>query len=571
MQGRLSCICYLQNFFPIFSLQNRTKHLYMQKRYFPQFYISIFFLLFCCIHLYGQHESIDKFDQDYVNWYNLDYKQDDVVGTSVDKAYKELLKDKKPSKKIVVAVIDSGIDIDHEDLKGRIWTNEDEIPDNNIDDDKNGFVDDVHGWNFLGNSEGENMMFAHYEYTRIYKKFHEKYKDLASADKLTAKEKKDYLLYKSAAANYTKELEKHTSEKDQISGFSDNYYKAKELIKPLLNGKKLSLESVRNLEGDDELSKALKEFFLKLFEAGFQEDGLEHMLETNDNYLNYHLNLDFDPREIIADSPYDMANVNYGNPNVKGQRSSHGTSVGGVIAALRNNDLGINGIAENVELMVLRTVPKGDEYDKDIALSIRYAVDNGANIINMSFGKGYSPNKEFVDEAAKYAALKNVLLIHAAGNESTNVDEEPRYPSDKYLDGTDIPNWINVGASAKDLDKYLAASFSNYGKDGVDLFAPGHEIISVHPNNKYDTGSGTSLAAPIVSGVAALVWSYYPDLTAVELKEILVNSAYPIKRPKVIRPSGMGKSKKTKFKHLSIAGGIVNAYEALLLAEKLKK
>jgi len=538
----------------------------MHQNKFPLFCL---FLFLACSNLYGQKDNIDQFDQAYIDWYNLDYKQDKVVGTSVDKAYKELLKDKKPSKKIVVAVIDSGIDIDHDDLKGRIWTNKDEIPDNNIDDDKNGFVDDIHGWNFIGNSDGENMMFAHYEYTRIYKKFHEKYKDVASADKLTGKEKKDYLLYKSAAANYDREWAKHTEEKEQIQGFADNYYKAKELIEPLLGGKKLTLESVKNIEGDDELSVALKDFFLKLFENGFEESGLEHMQKTNNNYLEYHLNLDFNPREIIGDSPYDMTNVSYGNPNVKGQRSSHGTSVGGVIAALRNNDLGINGIAENVELMVLRTVPKGDEYDKDIALSIRYAVDNGANIINMSFGKGYSPNKEFIDEAAKYAAFKNVLLIHAAGNESTNVDEQPRYPSDKYLDGTDIPNWMNVGASAKNLDKNLPASFSNYGKDGVDLFAPGHQIISVHPKNQYNTGSGTSLAAPIVSGVAALVWSYYPDLTAVELKEILVRSAYPIKRPKVIKPSN-GKSKKTKFKHLSIAGGVVNAYEALILAEKFR-
>ncbi len=536
------------------------------------FYILLTNILLPILPLFAQ-EKIEDFDQEYVNWYNLDPKKDKVLGTSANRAYEELLKDKKSKKTIVVAVLDTGVDIDHEDFKGNIWINEDEIPDNGIDDDNNGYIDDIHGWNFLGNDKDEYIMHENYEFARIYRKFHSKYKDVKDASFVAQKDKKEYQMYEAAAQEYQKQLSEKEEERKNLRRFEKQFKEAKQLITPALEGKELNLENVKNLKADSEMLKAVKDYFTQVFEAGFAESTLKEMKKNTNQYLDKHINLEFTPRQdIVGDDPFKWNDKVYGNANVRGQKSSHGTSVAGVIGAVRNNGIGIDGIAENVKIMALRMVPKGDEYDKDIALAIRYAVDNGADIVNMSFGKGYSPQKHFVDEAVKYAADKNVLLIHACGNESQNVDVSPRYPSDNYTDGSDIPHWMNVGANGKSMDKTLTPYFSNYGQEDVDLFAPGDNVISLKPKNRYEMGSGTSLASPVVSGVAALVWSYYPELTALELKEVLMKSSHKVKRPKVLLPAGYGEKRpKTKFKKLSISGGVVNAYNALLLAEKMSK
>lgn len=511
-------------------------------------------LLLAAHFLFAQVYSTGELDQNYLNWYNRDKTHDDVHGTSVDKTYRELLLNKQPKKTIIVAVIDSGIDIYHDDLKEKIWVNEDEIPNNSIDDDKNGYVDDIHGWNFIGNEKGENIRYENLEYTRIYKS------------------SSSYPDYEKAKELYEVEISKKRKEKENILKFEDAYYSAKNTIKELTGIEISSITDLNKISsGDDRVLRA-RDFLTSRYKQGFTEKGLLNLKTYNNEYLDYFLNIDFNPRTIVGDDPEDINDNQYGNPDVVGPRADHGTSVAGVIAAVRDNGIGINGIVSHVKIMCLRSTPRGDERDKDVALAIRYAVDNGASIINMSFGKQFSPQKIFVDEAVKYAEQKNVLLVHGSGNDGKNIDETPSYPSDSFIDGKEATNWITVGASGMEDDEKLAAIFSNYGEKHVDVFAPGVNVVSLDSSNTYNVHDGTSLAAPVVSGIAALILSYYPHLDTPALIQILLNSSYKPDKQKVLIPDLFNsKRKKVKFTSLCKSGGIINAYNAMKIAETWKK
>jgi len=290
---------------------------------------------------------------------------------------------------------------------------------------------------------------------------------------------------------------------------------------------------------------------------------LQDQLNHVESRANFHYNTEFDSRKIVGDDYSNSSQRVYGNNNVIGPDASHGTHVAGIIAATRGNNVGFDGIADNAKIMVVRVVPDGDERDKDVANGIRYAVDNGAKIINMSFGKGYSWDKNIVDSAVSYAESKGVLLVHAAGNSGQDNDVTSNFPNDSLWGGKRFAaNWIEIGASQPERKK-LATDFSNYGKNNVDLFAPGQDIYSTIPNNKYEYFDGTSMAAPVVSGVAALVWSRYPNLTAVQMKEILMKSSVKLDK-KVIRPHT--KKEKVKFSELCVSSGLVNAKAALEMA-----
>jgi subtilisin family serine protease len=501
------------------------------------------FLLFILISVNGQVKSVTELDATYLNWHNLDPEKDKKAGTSVSKAYDALLANKPSKKTIIVAVMDSGVDIDHEDLKGKIWINEDEIPGNKIDDDQNGFIDDVHGWNFLGNAAGENINHENVEYARIIK-------DKNSSD------------YDFAKMKYDAELEKRKEEKISLRKFEAVYNDARNIIKSKTGTDVHSLEDLNTVNSNNSDVLKAKAFLKERYERGFTEDILMRLKRANTDYLEKHLNLNFNPRSIIGDNPAVLNDKAYGNPDVKGPRSNHGTSVAGVIAAIRNNGLGIDGIATDVKIMVIRTTPNGDERDKDVALGIKYAVDNGAHIINMSFGKQFSPQKQFVDEMVKFAEQKNVLIVHGSGNSGEDIDATEMYPSDRYLDGSEPANWINVGASGNKLNDELAAPFSNFGQEHVDLFAPGQNIISTDSSSTYSMNDGTSLAAPVVTGIAALLLSYYPDLKPSEVITILVESSYKFNK-KVVAPGSGEFKRKVSFSELSKSGGIVNAYNAL--------
>jgi subtilisin family serine protease len=499
----------------------------------------------------AQTQTIGALDHKYLNWYNLDSQSDNILGASVEKAYRDLLNNQQPKKTIIVAVIDGGIDINHEDLKDNIWINEDEIPDNKIDDDQNGYIDDVHGWNFIGNSNGENIHYENLEFTRIIK---------SSPDDPD---------YEKAKRYYEKELAKRIKEKENVSNFERVYNEAKAIIKEHAG---VSVESPADLakisSSNPRVVKA-KQFLESRYNEGLSEKGLIAYKQHVADYIEYYLNTEFSPRSIVGDDPFTIDNKAYGNGDVKGPRADHGTAVAGIIAALRNNNIGINGITASVKIMCLRSTPSGDERDKDVALAIRYAADNGAHIVNMSFGKDFSPQKRLVDEAVKHAEQKNVLLVHGSGNDGQDLDIYPSYPSSKFLNGSEATNWITVGASSMTKGEETAAKFSNYNSKYVDIFAPGVNVISLDTANSYNMNDGTSLAAPVVSGVAALVLSYYPDLTPTQLIQILYKSSLKLNKLKVLVPDlENSKRKKVKFSSLSESGGIINAYEALKLAEK---
>lgn len=578
-----------------------------------KFRLSAFFLLLLSSLTFAQKKNVVL----PPNWYNLDLLQDGYFGISTEKAYKELLKDKKPAGKIIVAVIDGGIETEHEDLKGVIWTNPKEIPGNGIDDDGNGYIDDVHGWNFLGSKKG-NLAFDNLELVRIYRELSPKYRSTIKSTPLDSTEKEEYKLYNKVASEFGRkydDAERTFSVLSVIHKVLDSVARRSVKNQP-------TLEEINQYKADTEEEEQVK----KIINSGSKDSGgfdkfYKDIMDSYRQYdvmLKYNLNQKYDQRqELVGDDYKNSKERLYGNNDVKGPNAEHGTHVAGIIGALRNNGLGINGIADQVQIMAIRVVPEGDERDKDVANGIRYAVDNGARIINMSFGKGFKWDKKIVDEAVKYAEQKNVLIIHAAGNDQLDIDREDNFPN-KYYESPEalafkkkeeqkaaavlpvakarenmrsgyntpymdkIPkkpeidtakfalphalNWIEVGASAYKDDADLKASFSNYGKHNVDVFAPGFMIRSTVPDSKYEEFDGTSMAAPVVSGLAAVVWTYFPDLSASQLKEIILKSAVKVSH-KVRNSSDKGGSVKVLFSELCNTGGIVNLYEALKLAE----
>ena len=520
--------------------------------------------------IYSQSVNTDQHDTEkdiYLNWHLKSPDKDLIYGAEVDKAYETLLQNKK-STTVIVAVIDGGIDINHEDLKDNIWINTDEIPGNGIDDDQNGYVDDINGWNYLGNSNGENIDYENLEITRIYKT----YKESFEGEKLSnihQSEKELFHLYERARDLYLKELKTAQTTKQQIDNFESNYYAADRLIKSILNKETYDFADLERIDSKDKDTKRSVRFMKILVKNNFSISMVDEFRKLNNEELDYHLNVDFNPRKIIDDNIEELT-PGYGNNNVYGPESEHGTFVAGIIAAVRNNNIGIDGIASDVKIMALKAIPNGDERDKDVANAIRYAADNGARIINMSFGKELSPQKNLVDDAVLYAQEKGVLLVHAAGNESLNLDKETHYPVKITTSGITIESWITVGATSMDANLDFVADFSNYGKNSVDLFAPGVAIKSLAPENNYGIMDGTSFSSPVVSGVAAIVWSYYPELTAKEVKNIILSSTNTYSDLKVKKPNQTSRrNKKTNFSELSSSAGIVSSYKALQNAEKL--
>ncbi|WP_411766184.1 S8 family peptidase [Winogradskyella sp. A3E31] len=489
-------------------------------------------------------------DAEAKNWGHLDLVKDTIPGMSVDKAYSEIIKGRK-GEKVIVAIIDSGIDIDHEDLDDVIWTNTDEIPNNGKDDDNNGYVDDIHGWNFLGDTYHEQL-----EYVRLIK----------SGDTSNPR-------YQEAVAQYEEDYQLWLSRKTQYDQIYQQLVAADEILAKHLNKTDYTKEDVNSIKTDDQTVMQAVQFAKYLYSNGLDSMGdakkeIKDALNGINERLNYNLNKDFSGRktgdnpDVLNDSP------GYGNANVKPtvKDEAHGTHVAGIVAAERNNGKGANGVANNVEIMALRTVPNGDEYDKDVALAIRYAVDNGAKVINGSFGKSFSPHSDWVRDAIKYAGDNDVVFVHAAGNDSKDVDTEPNFPDDNvnYVEVSD--NYIRVGSLTSKYGSNLVSGFSNYGTKNVDIFAPGSEIYSTMPDDEYDFNNGTSFAAPGVAGIAALIRSQYPKLSAKQVKQVILDSGLPLKTKVVV---GGDSSDIRDFLVLSKSGKIANAYNALIYASKL--
>jgi subtilisin family serine protease len=491
-------------------------------------------------------------DEQEKRWSHLDIVKDTIPGMSVDRAY-ELLKGRK-STKVVVGVVDSGVDINHPDLTPVIWTNAKEIAGNNKDDDNNGYIDDVHGWNFLGNAEHENL-----EFVRILKKG-----DDGSA------------VYKRAKAEYDKEMKELTVEKQKF----DYFFNADKKIRQELKKDNYTAEDLKNYKSSDPLINELKPQLIYILGQVSKEDLDKDLAEGKEHFdgqLDYNLNLKFDGRKIVGDNPNDINDRKYGNNNVVGPEPKgalHGTHVAGIIAQTRGNGIGGDGVASSVvEIMAVRAVPDGDEYDKDVALAIRYAVDNGAKVINGSFGKYFSTHSDWVYDAIKYAADKDVLIVCAAGNESLDLNKDgktvERYPNDNRVGGPEIAdNFLTIGAITYKYGPELIADFSNYGKKEVDIFSPGERIYATTPENSYQFLQGTSMASPNAAGVAALIRAYYPKLTAVQVKKIIMDSGIPVS----IKVNLGGDPDDTRsFSEASKSGKIINAYNAIILADKVSR
>lgn len=541
------------------------------------FFNVLTFILFSLAMGYGQMQVPN-------DWY-YGSPGEGYNGISMRKAYSDFLKDKK-TKTVVVAVIDSGIDIEHEDLADNIWTNPGEIPGNGVDDDKNGYVDDIHGWNFIGGPDGQNVGPDTYEATRVYGSLKYKYEN-ANPATLSKAQKMEYDTYLKAKETVDKEIEKAKTGLKQLDNVETRVMNSMDVLDKALNGRALTLANLDSLDAASSMEMAMGKNIASQYLANPEVktvDDLRKLIveelsedrKSYQNKLDFAYNPDFDPRKtIVKDNYNDPTERYYGNNDVEGPDPLHGTHVGGIIGAVRNNDIGMDGVAPNVKLMSVRAVPDGDERDKDVANAIRYAVDNGAQVINMSFGKGFGTHKHLVDEAVKYAAKKDVLLVHAAGNSGQNNDLITNYPNANFEKKSGFlckkskraQNWIEVGALNYKSGEDAPAPFSNYGIKEVDLFAPGMKIYSTMPNNEYAPLQGTSMASPVVAGVAATIRSVYPSLTAGQVKEAILKSVTPISDTVKVPGS---KTDKVSFSKLSVTGGVVNLDKALMYASTLK-
>ncbi|UHG92359.1 S8 family peptidase [Spirosoma oryzicola] len=508
------------------------------------------------------------------DWPYRDPTTDSIAGISLYKAY-ELLKG-RPSVPVVVGVIDSGVDIAHEDLRDVIWQNPKETPNNSIDDDKNGYTDDLNGWNFMGAKDGTTYEYDQPEITQTYVLLKNKY-DQANRATLSPTEQRQYDTYQTAKKQF---LQRYEAVRSKRLAFSDTtqFWKAATQIGSLLPDSALTPQAIRRVDpGQDSVSIAVRDVLASAYRSTYGSFATYTEL-IRKNWTRFRriiasdadiaYNPDYNPRKAVGDNPADPTERYYGGPTLQigqsQQLAVHGSHVAGIIAAKRGNGLGIDGIADNARIMTVAVVPaNGDERDKDVANGIRYAVENGAKVINMSFGKRLSPFKEQVDAAIRYAEEHDVLIVHAAGNNGENYDSVPAYPSARYENGQIAQNVLVVGNSTWRLNEGLAAYSSNYGLQTVDLFAPGTDILSTVPNNQYASFSGTSMAAPHVAGVAALLRSYFPKLTAVQVKDIMLRSSY---KPNIeVRKPGRS-GRPVPFGSLSKTGGLLNAYEAVKMA-----
>jgi cell wall-associated protease len=516
-------------------------------------------------------------------WHLLDYAKDSFYGISLNKAYTFLKEKNRASKPVVVAVLDSGVDTTHEDLKNILWRNPKEIPGNGIDDDGNGYVDDVYGWNFLGGKDGRDVSRAPDEKSRVYHRLKPKFDHVSDTTSLSAQEKEQYGVWKKAA----KELSFSAEDEVELLFFEVTTKAIKrhdKVLRKEMGSEEYTCEKLQQFVPTTKVGREAKFGFLncmRLLEVDADEKNtsiiadLDEHLEGQKVAMESKIKAPEDIRgEIVKDDYYNLSDRFYGNNDVMGpgSGSKHGTHVTGLIAAERNNGVGIDGVADNVKIMMLRVVPDGDEYDKDVALAIRYAVDNGAKVINMSFGKYFSPEKKWVDSAVKYAELHDVLIVHASGNENTNLDVKENYPSPWLKQWNAYANnFINVGASSDPkISGSITADFSNYGKEKVDVFAPGVRMYSTFPGrHQYGNLKGTSMSAPVVTGLAALIRSYYPALTAVQVKKIIEES---VLKPdvNVLSTKPGTRDEPMEFSLLSSTGGIINAYNAVAEADTIK-
>ncbi|WGH74713.1 S8 family serine peptidase [Tenacibaculum tangerinum] len=501
------------------------------------------------------------------NWHFKDVIIDTISGISLNRAYDSLLIHKR-GKEVVVAIIDMAVDVTHKELENHIWVNIDEIPNNTKDDDDNGYIDDVNGWNFLNNKTGENNEFVNYEYTRILKKYNSKFQN-KTINEVRSEDSLLFVKYKRALEAHTNRLKYAKEDSTYITNVSKWKSEAEHTVEKFITIEKQTLERLDSLKNiypkNDKLQTAIhrKSNFIKY---GFTDDYIEDYKLKAESRISKLLNTNFDDRKVQGDDSEDINDLEYGTPNFNVNTSllDHGTKIAGIITNI--------GLNKEIKIIPLAISAYGDEHDKDISLAIRYAVNNGAKVINMSFYKTFILNKKWVDDAIRYAEKNNVLIINCAGNDDFNLNENQNYPTDQdHNSSVEISdNFLKIGASGVYLDEKLKYSSSNYGKKEVDLFAPGYKVYTTYPNNENGYMGGTSSGAAITSGVAALIYSYYPNLTASQIKHILMDSGLEYTF-EVSTPTKEDKNKTTPFNQLSKSGKVLNAYNALIMADSISR
>ena len=536
-------------------------------------YITILVIAFSCQHkktfltsssYNGATQKSILTDVQKKNWWALDIEDDTIPGISLDKAYNKILNKKRHSK-IIVTIIDTEVKKDHEALKDHIWVNTKEIPNNNIDDDRNGYIDDIHGWNFLGNTKGENVFRVNFDATRIVREYGEEFKHFDTTD-INIKDNHRLYQYIRAKNYLDKKIEHSKKTLQKGIRITKKYKTALKLIAPYLKENEFTNESLDDLANKMPEHKKSISLIKWLYNANLNQELMENDIQKYHNYLNFYLNIDYNDRLLIGDNSNNINDRDYGNNliNKNTQKLAHGTYVSKILL----------GLKDEIDIIPLAISCHGDEHDKDIALAIYYAVDNGAKVINISSGKEFSLHQDWVQNAILYAEKHNVLIVNAAGNENLNLDDNDTfyYPSDTDYNGKEIcNNFIRVGASSYTLDENLKPIWSNYGKKEVDIFAPGNEIYTATSRKeKYTYQNGTSIATPIVSKVAALLFSYYPNLTASQVKQIIMDSGVEYTIPVKVT-SKDGEEQMIPFNELSKSGKIVNAYNAFLMADSISK
>ncbi len=513
----------------------------------------------------GTNDSIDLAIR---YWHQKDLELDSIPGTGLDRVYNELLKDRN-GVEVVVAVLDTKVDIFHEDLNERIWINEDEIPGNGIDDDQNGYVDDVNGWNFLGNKKGEDILYQHPEYIRYVRKYNKEFSDKKIRD-IPLEQLDVYIKYLEAKKKLEFEYEEAMVKKSSFDSIYDLYHEGKLLFKKYLNDSIITKDRLMKLETINPSLKKYTSFFIDfIWEYGLDDSNMEWNKSYFQNRVIRDLNIEYNDRALLNENESDILDKDYGNPIVYGEVNfEHSIGVCGILAATRDNEIGLDGFSNNIKIMPVVMVSEGDEHDKDVALAIRYAVDNGAHIINMSWGKYLSLNENWVIEAIKYAWKNDVLIVSSAGNDSKNIDNDPYYPTD-YFDGEEYINtFISVGGTTRHFDQRLIATFSNYGKRNVDIFAPADEIYTTNTSNSYKFSKGTSYSSPIVAGTAALIKSYYPEFSSQEIKTIILEAGTPVNfEIELLLEENL--TKMVPFSEVSKTGKIINTFNAMIVADAL--
>ena len=517
--------------------------------------------------IFGQNsKTLSK--EELKTWWQKDLEKDSIPGIGLDRAYGELLKN-RTGQEVIVAVLDTKIDLEHEDLKNQIWVNQNEIPNNGIDDDRNGYIDDINGWDFLGTKDGKDVVIQQTETTRIVKKYKHKYADTI-ADKTFKSDMKSYELYQKARLLYEVEVKETKEDIKYMDSAVVVFVRARDTVDQLLSKKNYAKEEVDSLlVVYPNLEDVLGTFAIWLGYGVKEEDFINNSRRLKER-LNTTFGFEYDERAILKDNPHDLADVPYGDNTLMNNELDfqHSTPVSGLIAAIRGNGIGINGMSNRIKIMPIVMVAEGDEHDKEVALAIRYAVDNGADIINMSWGKYLSLNVDWVRDAFRYAADNDVLLVSGSGNNSKNIDIEPAYPNDDINGAEFVNNFIMVGGHTHTMDSTLVSYFSNYGQKTVDIFAPASDIFVLEIENNYNFSNGTSFASPIVSGSAALIKSYFPSLTATQIKEIILSSSVKLDML-VERPSDEVADPLVPFSSLSATGAILNVFNALKLAEEM--